>query len=615
MPTQTNYSLAWIPGQNIRQFKAIYSLDFNSFGDYVFATYGSYNAHDIDAVSLYIDNKNNGNIISVNCDNGRLTRDIPPYSEAIINVKKFSTLQLTSGGGNVSLEFTNDEISENIFQRNDVAGKVVQASGVIGAVTNDLVTIDKLGRIKPCVAATLSGNNTISDYPVGATFPAKPANCYQGFQNSNNRQNWMIDSDGDYVELSSNSNTTNYALFKANCNGTNINVDIGIQGGSFGNPTFIETTSSFIGIARQSNPFRVNKSTYAVTLNYIDAALSNLLSTNFASAIPDEGEKFFMVGKRAGADTTFYVTHYDGVSIINSIGPLACAAGDFVNGNSEFRGYHHGDFLTLVSITSTQYAFFTINLVSKTLVSSTSQAITAPQIYGGNNTIRFHYSGGKLYFLFAYNTSQGYIKVIDAAGAHSQTRIISDNANLYIAHRWIEDYLYVAYFKGGTNLSIRKIGLDLIDAANITISFGGSTCADFFLDTSGLTTLLGVIGSNSTGTTSQTVTLDTDLNTLVAIQATSTAVPKNNPFVMYNDNSNICCYAYGGTVTPYPMAIDFAKSIFGVSKGDSNIVVSGYYQTNQIYIGSATFNQNAAAVVGNRGVMINDMVQLNGLTA
>ena len=140
--TVVNYNLNWQPGKANSEFLAAYAVNFSNDPAWRFQLQGSYNGRQVSARALYVNNKLNNSLVTVDCNNGQLTRQVPPYGEMWLPIDAYSLIVVTAIRGVTNVEFHNKPRGDFIFQRVDSITEVVQSAGGVGTVGGDLITID-----------------------------------------------------------------------------------------------------------------------------------------------------------------------------------------------------------------------------------------------------------------------------------------------------------------------------------------------------------------------------------------------------------------------------------------------------------------------------------------
>ena len=609
---QTQYNLAWQPGASLKQFRADYDANFSTDTEWVFYLRGSYNMTDIRALSVYINNKTNNDLVTVSGNNGQFVRQVPPYGEARLPLADIDVLSLTAPNGQTAIEFYNTPMAESIFQRTDTSTSLIQVSGGLGIATGDLVTIDRIGRLQVADAQPFSANNTTTYFPAGTAFPVYGSITYSA--NSYARQ---VDS-GALLVMDGGGSGTNYFFHALNNSG--LNYQYGTAGYNSGSnampPRAMETATRYIfngWVAIPDQAVYVSKATGAVTNGPVGNAAHLRLLVQPDSLTNDN---YFLVSRNG---ITFYVQE-----CINEIMQTLRSYNTGVTDWTDTGGAWTFKLGRWVGAFTYNPARVNINAIQMTSLANSGDSLQTAN--ATPNTWRGNAWGDPLYVgpcaVMIYRNSSGFPSILYARDAGvsslytaafnvdtvSATRIcglVLDNGDLAVAYNSAAGSIRIKTYDFDSGMHVARL--------NVTFAIGGTaTLLDIVpipINDTGSNYLLVIYYD---GVAVQSFIVNQSLTEIVSYSSPIACGVPNNGWYLWNDADEFAFFVTGSQ--PTVLQMELAKSVFGVNRGGGSIQMTGFSGINQTFAGSTSFNQNAAAVIGNRGVVFNSTVQLQGLT-
>lgn len=606
MASNTIYNLAFTPGVANGAVVANYTLNFGTYNPWVFWNRGSNNGVDAEGLSLYINNKQNNNIVSVNADNGQYIRDIPPYGEAVLPISGRQVVTISCNGGVCPVEFHNRPAEERIFQRTDSASQIAQFSSTLGTAFGDLVTIDRIGRIQPANAQPFASNNTTTDFPGDTAWPAPPT--HQGFTASHYA---IQDSAGRLVSVD-NATGAQLGIWISNNVGANIASNLSTAAACVPCPIYEGPGWYYTAWQNQAFFGLHSKTTGAVVYG---------VSPAFATG--------YMVGcpKANGASLDYWIaaipaTNVAFANVVNNVvqGYATCATGMGGTFNTNTDTMHMrpwGDTNVLVSFFDSATTAFRV-LVCDPLsngAAAFSLATTASANTGfkNRNWIDVEVSSSGYGFLPFRSAATGnaHLVTISPAGVITNNNLGSVGSVVFGGITDDGGYI-VCWHNAGLVLQVRKFDSTGALVVNTSYTLPAGTwngIARLYTDAD---SWVHVLMFNNAGL--RAIVIDSAAGALIPV-ASSVAIgaaAAAASYPIFATSRGFATHTVG--TQPVPVLGDLAKSVFGVDRGDGAILIQGVASINQFFAGSNTFNQNAATVVGNRGIVVNSTAQLNGLT-
>lgn len=599
--TQIVYNLTWVPGPNIKDLKAVYSVDFGADQNWLFNMQGSFDSKSIVPLSLYVNNKLNNVLVTVSCNDGQYVRQVPPFGELTIPIDAYQRINFNGSSGITSIEISDRQEKESIFQRIDSIADIVQTGGGLGTSNGDLVTIDRIGRIQGANASPLAANNTVADLAAGTAWPANPP------EQTFSAQSFAIqDSLGRLV--SADTGVTTSIWFSTN---GGVNFSGSYAGGGVEPGPLIEGAQSYFIARNGVGIWKVNKTTAAVTA---------------LAAIP--AVQMVAIPKDSSTDTQYTVIRSSagGFGIHNCTGAVVDSAYVTAGGlfaaswaaNEPRFGMRFGNngYVLVGDITTggtaLQLAIIDPAMATVNVPIRLGSFATVPNAWRGRNCLDpLTIGNGNLIIPNKTGANNASFITIPANGGVMTQTDLGSISNRTAGRVCADGGFVIAWAQAAPPIQFRKY--DSTGALVLSVSRAPPALTGFcdLVPIKLSSTRNGFIVIYNDAGILKCFIMDEDLTLVTDVAAPFTIGGNAAAYMVWNTDTEFATVSTG--TQPVVVKKDFAKSIIGVDKGNGNVLIKGITNINQTFPGSNTFNQNAAVVVGNRGIVFNQAAQLEGL--